>query len=308
MDYRLLRAFCAVADHGSLTRAAATLGEAQSALSRRISALEAQLQARLFYRTGRGVVLTEVGERLQPRARGILGEVDALMHEAHGARESPSGHVDLGVVPGMSRPLVSELCAQLRRDHPRIRLRAIEGYSGQVEEWLASGRIELGIFNRYRRGVVRDAELLLQSDVALVMPSGSFALARGEVPFRALREVPLVLPPRPNALVARLTDLAARQNITLDIAFEAGSGALIHDAVAHAGLCTLVPQHLAARDYGAANFDVRRIVKPVIRQMTWLAMTTHRPATGAARVVTRAIRKLVSGHLRSKHGAESGSI
>lgn len=218
------------------------------------------------------------------------------MTAARDERDSPSGHVDLGIVPGMSRPLVSALCAQLRREHPRIHLRAVEAYSGQVEEWLASGRIELGIFNRYGRGTVRDAELLLHSDVTLVMPRGHYAVPPGDVPFRALRDLPLALPPRPNALVARLTDLAGRQNIVLDIAFEAGSGALIHDAVAHAGLCTLVPQHLATRDFGAPGFDVRRVVKPTIRQQSWLALTSHRPSTGAARVVTHAIRELATPH------------
>jgi len=139
---------------------------------------------------------------------------------------------------------------------------------------------------------VRGAELLLQSDIALVMPSAGHGMPPGDVAFRALRDLPLVLPPRPNALVARLTDLAARQRIALDIAFEAGSSALIRDAVAHAGLSTLVPRHLAERDYGDAGFDVRKVVKPAIRQQTWLATTSHRPATGAARVVAHAIREI----------------
>ena len=307
MDARLLEAFCAVAEHGSLTRAAAALGDTQSALSRRLGALESAWQTRLFYRTGRGVVLTETGERLQPRARAILAEIEALGLEARDERDRPSGTVDLGIVPGLSRPLVSDLCAHLRREQPRIRLRAIEGYSGQVEEWLASGRIELGVFNRYGRGAVREAELLLRSEVALVMPRKPARLAAGDVPFRAMRELPLVLPPRPNALVARLTDLAAQQNIALDIAFEAGSGALIHDAVAHAGLCTLVPRHVALRDYAGPQFDIRRVVKPSLQQTSWLALTSHRPATGAARVVARAIRELAPGGARPDPTAAASS-
>ncbi|MEO5883853.1 MAG: LysR family transcriptional regulator [Caldimonas sp.] len=292
MNVRNLDAFCAVAQHGSLTRAAAALGEAQSALSRRICALETELEARLFYRTGRGAVLTELGERLHPRARAVLAELTALAEEVHGERDSPRGHVEIGVVPGMSRPLVSRLCAELRASHPRIRLRALEAYSGQVEEWLASGRIGIGIFNRYGRGKVRDAELLLESEVALVLPRGRFRLPVGDLPLRALRDLPLVLPARPNALVARLTDLATRQGIELDIAFEAGSSALIRDAVANAGLGTLVPLHLATRDYAEPVFEVRRIVKPAIRQQTWLAFGSQRPVSAADRVVLRLLRTL----------------
>lgn len=293
MDSRSLRTFCAVAEHGSLTRAATALGDAQSALSRRISALEKELAGRLFYRTGRGVVLTELGLRLQPQARAILAEIDALVRDAQGERDSPSGTVEIGAVPGVSRPLVSALCAQLREEYPRIRLRALEGYSGQVEDWLANGRIEVGIFNRYGRGAVRGAELLLQSDVALVAPRGKYPLRGSEIAFRALRGLPFVLPARPNALVALASDLAARQRFVLDVVLEAGTGALIRDAVARAGLCTLVPLHLARRDYPTAEFSIARLVKPAIGQKTWLALTTQRPATRAARAVARMVRELV---------------
>jgi DNA-binding transcriptional LysR family regulator len=293
MDDRLLAAFCAVADHGSLTRASAALGEAQSGLSRRIAALEAEVRGRLFHRTGRGAVPTALGTRLLPRARAILDAMAALAADAGSERDSPSGRVDLAVVPGMSRPLVSELCTTLRATHPRIRLRAVEGYSGDVEGWLAEGRVDIGIFNRYGRGRVRDAELLHESDIMLVAARGRHRLPRGDVPFRLLRELPLALPPGPNALVTRLADLAARQHFALDVAFEAGSGALVHDAVAHAGLCTLVPSQLAARDYGdAAAFEAHRLVKPSLRQLAWLATTAHRPASEAARLVAQVLRSL----------------
>jgi DNA-binding transcriptional LysR family regulator len=293
MDDRLLAAFCAVADHGSLTRASAALGEAQSALSRRISALEAQVRGRLFHRTGRGAVPTALGNRLLPRARAILDAMAALAAEAGSERDSPSGRVDLGVVPGMSRPLVSELCATLRATHPRIRLRAVEAYSGDVETWLAEGRVDIGIFNRYGHGRVRDAEMLLESEIMLVAARGRHRLPRGELAFRLLRELPLALPPRPNALVTRLADLAARHHFALDIAFEAASGALVHDAVAHAGLCTLVPSQLVARDYADATvFEAHRVVKPTLRQLAWLATTAHRPASEAARVVAQLLRAL----------------
>lgn len=295
MDVRMLRAFCVVAEQASLTRAAAAAGQTSSSLSRRIAALEKELHGRLFHRTGRGVVLTELGERLVPRAQAAVAGFEALASEARGEQESPSGAVDLAVVPGMSRPLVSELCAWLGRRHPRIRLRAIEAYSGQVEEWLALGRVDIGIFNRYGQGRVRGAEFLRQSDVMLVGARDRHSLPPGdEVAFRHLRELQLVLPPRPNALVSRLADVAARQGFALRIAFELGSSALVNDAVRGAGVVTLVPNHLVERDYPAARFDARRLVKPSLRQKTWLATTTQRPASSAARMVAQALRRFAS--------------
>src|SRR5262245_60445739 len=109
-----LRAFASVAEHGSLTRSAAALGVAQSMLSRQISALEADAGARLFHRTGRGVVLTELGARLLPRAKAMLEDAEALLSDLRDELTSPVGTVDLAVVPA-ARPLVAQLVARLRR-------------------------------------------------------------------------------------------------------------------------------------------------------------------------------------------------
>lgn len=289
IDLDALRAFARVAELGSLARAATALEVAQSGVSRRIATLEAALGGRLFHRTGRGVTPTALGARLLPRARAVLAELDALAEDARGESASPSGTVDLGLVPAVSRPLVAALTRRLRREAPRIRLRALEAYSGQIEEWLADGRIDIGLFNRYRRGAVRGAELFLESDIVLVRAGRAGRLA--DVPFRALAGVPLVLPPRPNSLVAAVLDLAARHQVRIDLALEAGSPALIRDAVERAGLATLIPQHLAAREY-TGGFTAARIVKPALHQRTWLMLTTRRPATLAARTVGRILREL----------------
>lgn len=291
IDPRALRAFCSVAEQGSLTRAAATLELAQSVLSRRIAALEKALGARLFHRTGRGVLPTDLALRLLPRAQAILAETDALFEEARGERSSPAGTVVLGLVPAVSRPLVTALVTRMRADYPRIRLRAMEGYSGEVEEWLAAGRVDIGLFNRYGRARVRGAELLLESDIVLAARRGSVQITGPTVSFRALDRVPLVLPSRPNSLVHALADQAIRRHVTLDIALEAGSPVLIRDAVAGAGLATLLPAHLARREYSGAEFVTARLVRPSLHQRTWLALTTQRPASVAVRTVGRLIRE-----------------
>jgi LysR family nitrogen assimilation transcriptional regulator len=298
VDPTALRAFCSVSEHGSLTRASAALEVAQSALSRRIAALERDLGVPLFHRNGRGVVATEAGERLLPRARAILAETGALIEDARGERSSPAGLVEIGLVPVVARPLVSALVQRLRRDYPRIRLRVTEGYSGQVEEWLVAGRIDLGLFNRYGRGSVRGAEPYLTSHIVLVTRREGSPLQGGTVPFRALEGLPLVMPSRPNPLVSVASDLAARQQFMLDIVLEAGSAAIVRDAVLEAGLATLAPEHLARREYPTASFLTARVVRPVLHQKTWLAFTTQRPAGLAVRAVGRLVREMAAGLAR----------
>ena len=107
MEIRQLKAFVEIAANGSYARTAAAVGIAQSVLSRQMSALERGIGGRLFHRTGRGVVLTELGERLLPRARALLADAAALADAARGERAQPHGEVTLGVVPVASRGLSS---------------------------------------------------------------------------------------------------------------------------------------------------------------------------------------------------------
>lgn len=292
MDLRSLKAFGGVAEHGSFTRAAAVAGIEPSALSRQVSALERELGARLFHRTGRGVALTALGERLAPRARALLADALAFERAALDARDRPSGEVNLGVVPVAARALVAALAGRLRRDYPGIRLRAQEAYSGQVEEMLAAGRIEIAVFNRYRRGKVRDAEPLMRADLYLVGPRGHPATRRPEVALRALAGVPLAMPVSPNSLTSMVSALAASQHVALDVVLEAGSTPLIAEAITTSGLCTLSPRQPFARELAAGDFAAARLVRPAVLQTTWLAFGSARPLSEAARVAGRVIREL----------------
>ncbi|MGB5065240.1 MAG: LysR family transcriptional regulator, partial [Candidatus Competibacter sp.] len=76
MDIAGLQAFVTIADSGSFSLAAGRLHLTQPAVSKRLAALEAELDTRLFDRLGRAVRLTEAGGMLLPRALRILAEVD----------------------------------------------------------------------------------------------------------------------------------------------------------------------------------------------------------------------------------------
>jgi DNA-binding transcriptional LysR family regulator len=292
MDFKGVRAFCAVAEGGGFGRAAATLGVAQSVLSRQVSALESELQGRLFHRTGRGAQLTELGVTLLPRAQALLAEAEQLALEARGERSSPAGTVDLGIVPGWAQPLVSMLVAKLLSDYPRIRLRVHEAYSGQVEEWVANGRIEVAVFNRYRRGTVRGAEVVARTDMVLVGPKGH-PLLRRDVPFRALGEIALCGPVRPNGLSTVMGELAAQHGVKLNTVLEGSAASILREAVARCGLFTIFPRPFVQREL-ATSLGWARLVKPSIQQITWLAVGTQRPATIAARTVARLARQILS--------------
>jgi len=294
MDIRHLKTFVEVAANGSYARTAAVAGVAQSALSRQMSALERGIGARLFHRTGRGVVLTELGERVLPRARALVADAAAWQEAARGENAPPHGEVTLGVVPVASRGLIAAIAGELRRDFPGIRLRALEGYSGQVEEWLAAGRVEIAIYNRYRRGRVANAEVLGRAEVHLILRRDHPMARRRELPVRALAEIPLALPVRPNSLTSVLTGLAASQHFELDIRIEAGSTPMIRDVILASGLATISPRDVFAREIASGELSAVPLLQPKILQTTWMSLSSHHPPSDPARIVARLIRQMAA--------------
>jgi DNA-binding transcriptional LysR family regulator len=96
VELRQLRYVEAVARHRHFTRAAEELHIAQSALSHQIRRLERELGAELFERTSRTVTVTEAGEAVAERARGILAQVDGVRHEIDELRGLVRGRVAVG--------------------------------------------------------------------------------------------------------------------------------------------------------------------------------------------------------------------
>ena len=81
MDYAAWKLFLDAAEFGSLSKVAMAYGTSQPHISRQISELEQECGGRLFERTGRGVVLTELGQRITPKVRAWMISTDQLAND-----------------------------------------------------------------------------------------------------------------------------------------------------------------------------------------------------------------------------------
>ncbi|WP_343717743.1 LysR family transcriptional regulator [Inquilinus sp.] len=125
LDPDLLRAFVAVADHGSFTRGAAALNRTQSAVSMQVQRLEGAIGAAVLDRSRRGLRLTPAGEVLLGYARRIL----SVSAEAMGRLRDlqVEGVVRLGVMEDYGTRLVPPLLAGFAAAHPRIQVEMVTG-------------------------------------------------------------------------------------------------------------------------------------------------------------------------------------
>jgi DNA-binding transcriptional LysR family regulator len=195
VELRLLRSFVAVAEAGSLTRAAEGLRISQQSLSQQMRLLEAQAGAPLLERSSRGVALTRVGAVLLGEARAVLERADRLAANVERAARGVEGTVRVGLLASVANYLMPPLVRTFAERHPRLELLTEDGSIAELVGALRAGRLDAALT---RPPLVDDleTEVLLREPVAAVLPEGHRLADRGELELGELAEEPWVLTPR----------------------------------------------------------------------------------------------------------------
>jgi DNA-binding transcriptional LysR family regulator len=296
MELEPLKLFLHVAATGSFSRAATLASSTQSAVSKRIGALERQLDARLFERTGRGARLTPAGRRLLPRAEALTAEVDRLAEFVADDARSVAGVVRLSVQPSVSWPLVGDLVAVARQRHPHLRLQIAEGPTRQIEESLADGRVDLGVVSLPPPPQLGEFEALFDVPLGLVAKAGDAQARRRTIPFEQFARLPLVIATMPNGGRVLVEEAARNAGIALNVAVEINSIHVMKKLVARDGLYSLASANAVAAEVAAGQLALSRIVSPEIRQTFYLVVGARRHASAAVQTVARILRDLALRH------------
>jgi DNA-binding transcriptional LysR family regulator len=149
LDIVRLRVIAAIAEHGSVTKAAKHLHYAQPSVSHHLARLEAETGARLVQRVGRGIRLTPEGEMLARRATEIIGRVDAAEAELEAMAGLRAGRVRIAGFQSALSTIVPEAAAAMRRDHPEIELQLADAHPVTALAMLREGQVDAAIVHRY---------------------------------------------------------------------------------------------------------------------------------------------------------------
>lgn len=294
IDLKQLKAFSTLAEFGSFSRSAGVLGVAQPVLSRQIKALEQELGVELFYRNGRGTVLTEAGKVLNLYAKDLVETVDRAASEVMALKSSPRGTIVIGLPPSVGIVLTVPLVQHFREAFPLISLRVIEGFSGHVLEWLLTGKIDVAVlYNAPRTGSLR-AEPLLTDELFLLGPAEGGILPDAEsVPARLLSEIPLILPARPHGLRmlvdSRLGEAGIVPRVEIEVEAMPSTLGLVENGVGY----TILSYSTAHARVQAGRMRAWRIVEPGITRQLILATSSQRPTTPAMRSLVAMVRQEV---------------
>ncbi|MBK4735065.1 LysR family transcriptional regulator [Noviherbaspirillum pedocola] len=139
-----LRLLVALADHGSLLRAAEHVGLTQPGASKSLQEIESALGTELFLRTNRGLEPNDIGHCVIRYARLIETDLAHLREDMLGILQGHGGRLSVGVIMG-AVPLLTEALSRLLEKRPALSVEIVEDTSGHLLTLLDEGRLDLAI-------------------------------------------------------------------------------------------------------------------------------------------------------------------
>jgi len=232
MELRQLRYFVAIADHGSLSRAARVLHVAQPALTQQIQQLEEELGAQLLHRSAQGVMATDAGKTFYEHAQAILKQVDDAKSAVAQSNDKPTGTVALGIPQSVSGALALPLLTAVRETYPDITLQLTEELSGNLIEQLKSGRINLAVLFDDGQLSAFATTPLVEEEMMFITRAGSQFAPRGKsIALADALRVSLILPGLQHGVRPRIENIARAAGLSIDEVIDINSVAILKSAL-----------------------------------------------------------------------------
>lgn len=246
MELHQLRYFAKVAELGHFTRAAEACGVSQPSLSQAMAKLEADLGTPLFERMGRGVRLTEAGEKLRDRATHILRLVDEARSTVTDTPDA--GRVVVAVIPTVAPYLLPKVLAAFAGECPHVQVEVVEETTERAIGRTAAGEADLLVAALPLRHDDLHVEPLLTEELLAVMPAGHPLAAKPRVSLKELTVEPFVLLNEAHCLTGTTLAFCTRRHAAPVVTSRIHQLATVLELVKVGHGVSLIPQMAAAAD------------------------------------------------------------
>jgi DNA-binding transcriptional LysR family regulator len=213
LKLRHLNVLAAVAQWGSMAKAAEHLSISQPVISKAIAELESMLGVRLLDRSPQGVEPTLYGRALLKRSVAIFSDLRTSISEIEFLADPTAGELRIGAIEAIGAGLLPALIDRLARQYPRLTFEVVQADSATLKERELRGRrIELAIMRTATTDRDEDlAETILYSDrLRVVAGIGSPWANRRKIALADLVNERWCLPPPDHPVAALVTDAFRR--------------------------------------------------------------------------------------------------
>ncbi len=253
MEVHQLRYFCAVARHGTFTRASEVEHVAQPSLSQQILKLEAELGARLFDRLPRSARLTVFGNAFLPKAERILRELEEAKTELRDMTGNENGEVVVGIIPTIAAYLLPRLLDGFTARHPLISIRIVEDITPALLPRLQEGTLDMAVVALPVAGGDLASAELFQEKFFAALPETHRLASRASVSLPQLNSEPFLLLREGHCFRDGLIAACRKVKMTPNIVFESGQFATIL-AMVSAGMGVSAVPAMAVQPHPGCKF------------------------------------------------------
>lgn len=192
---RQLQYFVAVAEQGTVSRAAQNLSISQSSVTEAIKELEGDLGVELFERHPRGLNVTHKGHQFLRHATKILAGVSDARLAFSRDQQTVGGRLQLGVTSLVAGYVLSDLLARYRRAFPTVNVSAIEDNGDYLEHLLVGGELDVAVMviSNLRDRMALQAEILEVSPYRLWLPLGHHLAGADIIGINDIAAEPLIM-------------------------------------------------------------------------------------------------------------------
>ncbi|MGJ7614063.1 MULTISPECIES: LysR family transcriptional regulator [unclassified Variovorax] len=257
MDTRQMRCIVAIAEAGSLTKAAERLGLAQPALTQTLNRLEQELGIRIFTRSRRGATLTDAGLAILDDLRASLAYGDAAAQRARAMGAGRAGRLTVGFVTHAVYEVLPNALRRLRAAHPQLDVVLREMSNAEQVAALEGGRIDIALLHPPVTVTARVHELRLGEEPMVAALPAAWPMAEdGCVSLADIARHGLVWFPEEQipALRAQLLGALRRAGHETRVVQDANRTLTVLACVA-AGLgCSLLPRSVRALQHEGVRY------------------------------------------------------
>jgi len=253
MEVHQLRYFCAVAKHGTFTRASEVEHVAQPSLSQQILKLEAELGSRLFDRLPRSARLTVFGKAFLPKAERILRELEEAKTELQEMAGNEKGDVVVGIIPTIAAYLLPKLLKGFAARHPLITLKIIEDITPTLLQRLHDGTIDMAIAALPITEGDLASEELFEEKFYAVLPKTHRRASSKSISLTDLNREPFLLLKEGHCFRDSLIAACHKSKVTPSVVFESGQFATIL-AMVSAGMGVSAVPAMAVQPQAGCTF------------------------------------------------------
>lgn len=219
-----LKDFVALYQTSNVSDAAVELLMTQSALSKRIHAMEDELTTKLIStKNKRHLVITESGEVFFRYAETILTQYDLLTQELSEYRELKKGTLHIGSVPVMSQYGLMTKMSQFMADYPQINIRLEELEGVDLLEKLQSKQLDLGILRNVQTQLLNKSQFhfidIDQDELKVVLPANHRLAKQDQISIEDLRDIDVVVLSPGSGIYERIGKLYQQAGFTPNIRF-----------------------------------------------------------------------------------------